>query len=155
MAPETFLHLLILINSTYLLPVMPPGTQGSNKISPLAAVFSQPTQLSPSLSSIPHFQFHCSLPCNLWSSWCLLPSGIQYSAILAKDSSSCWSTCPIHVHLCFIIVCDIGRLPHFCRSTLFVIVSGQKIFMILQRVLVWKVLTLHAPVSVIFQHSLP
>ena len=48
-----------------------------------------------------------------------LPSGVQYSAVLAKDSSSCRSTYPIHVHLCFIIVCDTGRLPHLCRSTSF------------------------------------
>ena len=81
-----------------------------------------------------------------------LPSGVQYSAILAKDSSSCRSTSPIHVHLCFIIVCDI---PHLCKSTSFVIVSSQKIFLILQRLLVWQVLTLRASVSVIFQHSHP
>ena len=73
-----------------------------------------------------------------------LPSGVQYSAVLARDSLSCWSTCPIHVHLRFIIVCDIGRLPHFCRSTSFGIVSGQKIFIILWRLLIWKALTLRA-----------
>ena len=85
----------------------------------------------------------------------LLPSGVQWRAVLVMLSLSFLKRCPIHRHLLLIRMLSMLSWWHLVSSSSLVMVLGQNILSILLRLLVWNTSLSLRSFSVIRQHSEP
>ena len=85
----------------------------------------------------------------------LFPCGVYLSAALGSGSGGILQTWPSHLHLLKAMVSAMLFAPALPRSSMFVIMFGQKTFMIRCRRLFWKTSSLRSMVAVVFQHSDP